>query len=55
MMKVEAFAIACGTQVAQVHLLIEEGLLAPVSVEGGWRFGSESLKRARCIARLQIF
>lgn len=52
-LELEAFAAACGTEVAFVRLLVEEGLLAPAIEHPAWRFGGEELARVRRIRRLQ--
>ena len=49
----EAFAAACGTEVEFVRLLVDEGLVLPVTDQPTWRFGGEELARVRRIRRLQ--
>ena len=48
-----AFATACGTEAEFVRLLVDEGLLQPVTLHPAWRFGGEELARVRRICRLQ--
>ena len=50
---IEAFAVACGTEVEFVRLLVDEGLLRPVVEQPAWRFGGEELTRVRRVRRLQ--
>jgi chaperone modulatory protein CbpM len=52
-LELEAFAAACGAEVAFVRLLIDEGLVQPAGVQPAWRFGGEELARVRRIRRLQ--
>ena len=49
----DAFAAACGVDVAFVKLLVDEDLLRPTIHQPVWRFGGEALARARRIRRLQ--
>ena len=49
----DAFAMACGVDVAFVRLLVDEGLLKPSVEQPDWRFGGEALTRARRVRRLQ--
>ena len=48
-----AFATACGAEAEFVYLLVDEGLLQPVTSHPAWRFGGEELARVRRICRLQ--
>ncbi len=50
-LEIEAFARACGVDVAFVALLVEEDLVRPVATP--WRFGGAELARVRRIRRLQ--
>jgi chaperone modulatory protein CbpM len=52
-LELEAFAAACGAEVAFVRLLVDEGLVQPVALEPAWRFSGEALARVRRIRRLQ--
>lgn len=52
-LELEAFAAACGTEAGFVRLLVDEGLLQPVSQQPAWRFDGEALARVRRICRLQ--
>ena len=52
-LELEAFAAACGTEVAYVRLLVDEGLVQPLARHPAWRFGGEELARVRRIRRLQ--
>ena len=52
-LELEAFATACGTEAEFVCLLVDEGLLQPVTLYPAWRFGGEELARVRRICRLQ--
>ena len=52
-LELEAFARACGTETEFVCLLVDEGLLQPVTLHPAWRFGGEELARVRRICRLQ--
>ena len=52
-LELEAFAAACGTEAEFVRLLVDEGLLQPLTVQPAWRFGGEELARVRRIRRLQ--
>jgi chaperone modulatory protein CbpM len=52
-LELEAFAAACGAEVAFVRLLVDEGLVQPAAVQPTWRFGGEELARVRRIRRLQ--
>jgi chaperone modulatory protein CbpM len=52
-LELEAFAAACGADEAFVRLLVDEGLVQPVTVQPAWRFGGEELARVRRIRRLQ--
>jgi chaperone modulatory protein CbpM len=49
----EAFAVACATEVDFVRLLVDEGLVQPSVERPTWRFGGEELARVRRIRRLQ--
>jgi len=49
----EAFAMACGTEVDFVRLLVDEGLVQPSVEQPTWRFGGEELARVRRVRRLQ--
>ena len=52
-LELEAFATACGTEAEFICLLVDEGLLQPVTLHPAWRFGGEELARVRRICRLQ--
>ena len=52
-LELEAFAAACGAEVAFVRLLVDEGLVQPVAQQPAWRFSGEALARVRRIRRLQ--
>ena len=52
-LELDAFAAACGAEVAFVRLLVDEGLVQPVALEPAWRFSGEALARVRRIRRLQ--
>ena len=52
-LELQAFALACCTDVEYVRLLVEEGLLQPVVDQPEWRFGGEEIARVRRIRRLQ--
>lgn len=52
-LELEAFAAACGAEVAFVRLLVDEGLLQPALQQPAWRFSGEALTRVRRIRRLQ--
>ena len=49
----EAFASACGADVAFVRALVDEGLVQPILQQPAWRFSGEALARVRRIRRLQ--
>ncbi len=49
----ESFAQACDTDVSVVLILVDEGLVHPLSVDNGLRFSGEALVRARRVLRLQ--
>lgn len=50
---IDDFAAACRSDVAFIHELMDEGLLAPVAAQPPWRFSGEALARVRRIRRLQ--
>jgi chaperone modulatory protein CbpM len=50
---IETFAVACQSDVAYIHELLDEGLLAPLADQTPWRFGGQALARVRRIRRLQ--
>ena len=50
---IEAFAVACHSDVNFIHELMDEGLLAPVAPQPPWRFDGVALARVRRIHRLQ--
>ncbi len=52
-LELDAFAAACGAEVAYVRLLVDEGLVQPAAVQPAWRFSGEALARVRRIRRLQ--
>lgn len=52
-LELDAFATACGDEAWFVQLLVDEGLLQPVTMHPTWRFGGEALARVRRIRRLQ--
>ena len=52
-LELDDFARACGTEVAFIRLLVDEGLVVPQVVAPHWRFGGDELARVRRIRRLQ--
>jgi chaperone modulatory protein CbpM len=52
-LELEAFAMACGTEIEFVRLLVDEGLVQPLSEQPSWRFDGAEIARVRRIRRLQ--